>query len=57
MTQNNGYGKRPLWQWIIIYAVIAVVVYGVVYYFIIAKKSIGTGGATTAPNTQTIPGY
>lgn len=36
--QSNGYGKRPLWQWIVLYAVIAVVVYGLVYYFVFAKK-------------------
>lgn len=35
---NSGYGKRPLWQWILLYAIIAVVVYGLVYYFIFAKK-------------------
>lgn len=36
--KNSGYGKRPLWQWIVIYAIIAAVVYGLVYYFVIAKK-------------------
>jgi len=33
-----GYGKRPLWQWIALYAVIAVVLYGLVYYFVFAKN-------------------
>ncbi len=34
----NGYGKRPLWQWILIYVVIGGVIYGLIYYFVIAKK-------------------
>lgn len=41
MAEENygkGYGKRPLWQWIVIYLVIAVVVYGLVYYIYIAVK-------------------
>lgn len=35
---NKGYGKRPLWQWILMYAVVAAVVYGLIYYFILAKR-------------------
>lgn len=30
---KKGYGKRPLWQWAVIYLVIAAIVYGLVYYF------------------------
>lgn len=29
---NNNYGKRPFWQWMVIYLVIAVVAYSVIYY-------------------------
>lgn len=29
--QTNGYGKRPLWQWIILYIVLAIIVYGLIY--------------------------
>lgn len=36
--KNYAYAKRPLWQWIVIYLVIAVVVYGAIYYFFLAKK-------------------
>ena len=32
------YGKRPLWQWLLLYAVIALVVYGVLYYFVLSKN-------------------
>jgi hypothetical protein len=29
----QGYGKRPMWQWVVMYLVVAVVVYGLIYYF------------------------
>lgn len=35
---ENGYGKRPLWQWILIYAVLGAIAYGLIYYFLIGKK-------------------
>lgn len=55
---GKGYGKRPLWQWILIYVVVGAIVYGLIYYFVLAKK----GGSnlysgTSAPSTQTAPGY
>jgi hypothetical protein len=37
--KQSGYGKRPIWQWILLYVVIGAIVYGLVYYFIISKKS------------------
>jgi flagellar basal body-associated protein FliL len=40
-----GYGKRPLWQWIVIYLVIGAIVYGLIYYFVFAKK----GGYNYSP--------
>lgn len=43
--RENSYGKRPLWQWVVIYLVIAAVVYGAIYYFVFAKKGgYGSGG-------------
>ena len=45
--KSSGYGKRPLWQWILIYLVVGGVVYGLVYYFVIAKK----GGYTNTYGT------
>lgn len=38
--QNGSYGKRPMWQWILIYVVIGGIVYGAIYYFFMNK----TGG-------------
>ena len=36
--KSYGYGKRPLWQWILLYVVVGAVAYGAIYYFVIAKK-------------------
>ncbi len=33
----SGYGKRPLWQWILLYLVIGGLIYGLVYFFILSK--------------------
>ncbi len=65
---SKGYGKRPLWQWILIYAVVGVVVYGLIYYFVLAKKggnNLNSGSSTpnmqttpsSAPTAPNIPGY
>ncbi len=37
MAENETYGKRPLWQWVIIYLIIGAVVYGLIYFFLFAK--------------------
>jgi hypothetical protein len=39
--KSSAYGKRPLWQWIAVYLVVGVVIYGLVYYFVLAKKGNG----------------
>jgi flagellar basal body-associated protein FliL len=39
----KGYGKRPLWQWVLIYVVLAIIVYGLIYFIFIHKS--GGGGA------------
>src|SRR5512141_2644162 len=47
-----GYSKRPLWQLVVIYLIIGAMVYGAIYYFVIAKKvSYGPTGS----NTQQTP--
>lgn len=39
MADNSqGYGKRPLWQWVLIYLVIGGVIYAGIYFFISGKK-------------------
>ncbi len=47
MEYNNpkNYSKKSLWKWILLYVVIAVVAYGLIYYFFFANK----GGYTYNP--------
>ncbi len=53
-----AYGKRPLWQWVVIYLVIGAVVYGLIYYFVIAKKGgYGAGSTYQAPQQSTKSSY
>jgi len=28
---TKGYGKRPMWQWVVIYLIVAAVLYGLIY--------------------------
>jgi hypothetical protein len=59
MTEESGYGKRPMWQWVLIYLVIGAIVYGLIYYFVLGKKgnyNMG-GNSSNQQNTQTTPGY
>lgn len=34
----NAYGKRPMWQWVVLYVVIGAIAYGLIYYFVMAKQ-------------------
>ncbi len=44
--QKKGYGKRPLWQWVLIYLVIGgVVYYGIYYFYSHRSSSSGTGSS------------
>ncbi len=41
---SKGYGKRPVWQWVVIYLIVAIVVYGLVYLIFFHKGgSSGSG--------------
>ena len=44
--EPKGYGKRPLWQWVVLYLVIGAIVYGLIYYFFFSGGNAGTGGYT-----------
>jgi magnesium-transporting ATPase (P-type) len=48
--KKGGYGKRPMWQWILFYVIVAAVVYYVVYYFFFMTHG-------TAGGSGTLPGY
>jgi plastocyanin len=52
---STGYGKRPLWQWIILYVVVAVAIYGLVYYFVLAKKGGGYGNNSAVVPQAVVP--
>ncbi len=45
-----GYGKRPWWQWLIIYIIVGAIAYGLVYYFFIANN--GTSNYSSQENQQ-----
>ncbi len=40
-VKSGTYGKRPLWQWIVIYVIVAVIVYGLIYLLFIRKSGTG----------------
>lgn len=40
----RGYGKRPFWQWVLIYIVIAVIVYGLIYLIFFHHGGSGSSG-------------
>lgn len=42
---SKGYGKRSAWQWILIYIVVAGVVYALIYYLFFKGDSGSTPGS------------
>lgn len=40
----GAYGKRPLWQWIALYVVVAAIVYAIIYLVFFRKSGGSTGG-------------
>ncbi len=50
----TGYGKRPLWQWILIYVVVGGIIYFLIYYFVLAPKGgySQSGGSYNYGNTK-----
>lgn len=38
-TTNGGYNKRPFWQWIVIYLILGVIIYGAIYYFFLKNNN------------------
>jgi hypothetical protein len=45
-TPSKGYGKRPMWHWVLIYVAMAIVVYGLIYLLFMRDSggSTGSGG-------------
>ena len=42
---NSRYGKRPLWQWILVYVVIGGVIYAAVYFLFLNKGGYKYGSS------------
>lgn len=38
---GSGYDKKPLWQWVLIYLAIGIIIYGVIYYFLLGGNRDG----------------
>ncbi len=55
--KDSGYGKRPLWQWVVIYLVVGIVVYGLIYYFVLTKKGGYSSPNSATPQQNSAPGY
>jgi hypothetical protein len=36
-VKGNGYGKRPLWHWILIYIVVGGLIYLLIYLFLFSN--------------------
>lgn len=56
MAEENNYGsgKKPLWQWVIIYLIIGALVYGAIYYFVLAKPAPATNQQTTTTTSTLV---
>lgn len=51
--EKSGYGKRPMWQWILIYLVVGGIIYFLIYYFVFAKN----GGYNYGNSQNSTPQY
>ncbi len=54
MAENNkgGYGKRPMWQWVLIYIVVGGIIYGLIYYFYLGRNGGYNYNNSTTNTTQ-----
>lgn len=49
---SGGYGKRSVWSWIGIYIIVAVIVYGVIYFVYKKINSSNSSGSGTTQSTS-----
>ena len=40
-NQPGGYKKRPLWQWVVLYVIIAAIAYTLIYVLFMGNNSAG----------------
>lgn len=52
----DSYGKRPFWQWVVIYIIVGGIIYGAIYYFVFNKPGGGYGSSAN-PYSQTQSPY
>lgn len=45
--KTSGYGKRPLWQWILLYVIIGGIIYAGIFYFYMHRSSSNNSTPTT----------
>lgn len=53
---GGGYGKRPMWQWIILYLIVGGIIYYAVYYFFLMPKAGTSTGLYGTPSSTSIYG-
>lgn len=41
----KGYGKRPAWQWVVIYLIVAAILYTIIYFVWIHKGDNSGAGS------------
>jgi len=49
---KSSYGKRPLWHWIALYVVVAIIVYGIIYSVFIHKQNPYSTQTNSAQQVQ-----
>jgi len=53
MASKSAYGKRPLWQWIVLYLIIGGIVYAAIYFLFLNKGGgYNYGGSNATPSNQ-----
>jgi hypothetical protein len=45
--KSKGYGKRPKWQWILLYVIVAIIIYGLIYVLFIHKSGSTSTGSSS----------
>ena len=45
--KNGGYGKKSIWYWIVLYVIVAIVVYGAVFFIYKAVKNQNASDSST----------
>lgn len=43
---RKDYSKRPLWQWVVIYAIVGGIIYTALYYFVLPNRNAANDSAS-----------